>query len=75
MPEVQAAAVVSAPARPLPAPDRLTWDQSAGRACIWCGAPLTSGAVRVGTIRDQLGAHNLDSEAWAGPCCLAKENP
>ncbi|MFC9943350.1 hypothetical protein [Streptomyces pratensis] len=61
---------MTAPSRPLPGPERLTWDQSAGRACIYCARMLTSGAVRVGTIRDRLGAHILDSEAWAGPCCL-----
>ncbi|THA78125.1 hypothetical protein E6R60_04245 [Streptomyces sp. A0642] len=68
---MRAPAEVSAPPRPLPAPGELTWDQSAGRACIWCRCPLTSGAVSAGIIRDQLGAHNLDTEAWAGPCCAS----
>nr|PPQ57091.1 hypothetical protein C5F59_10655 [Streptomyces sp. QL37] len=61
--------------RPLPGPDRLTWDQSAGRACVYCARPLTSGAVHVGTIRDRLGAHVLDTEAWAGPCCSTTASP
>ncbi|MGW1109467.1 hypothetical protein [Streptomyces sp. NPDC002540] len=55
--------------RPLPDPRTLTWDQSSGRACIWCKKPLTSGAVSAGIIRDRLGAHVLDTEVWAGPCC------
>ncbi|MET7308589.1 hypothetical protein ACWD7C_28875 [Streptomyces sp. NPDC005134] len=62
---------MTAPARPLPEPGELTWDQSAGRACIWCKRPLTSGAVSAGIICDQLGAHNLDTEVWAGPCCAS----
>ena len=62
--------VVAVPPRPLHGPDRLTWDQSAGRASIYCAAPLASGAALVGTIRDRLGSHVLDSEAWAGPCFL-----
>ena len=66
---MQAQAVVTAPTRPLPEPGELTWEQSAGRACVWCKKPLTSGAVSVGIIRDRLGAHNLDTEVWAGPCC------
>ncbi|MFF1923142.1 hypothetical protein ACFVW8_21550 [Streptomyces sp. NPDC058221] len=60
---------MTAPTRPLPGPSELTWDQSAGRACVWCRQPLTSGAVSVGIVRDQLGTHNLDTEVWAGPCC------
>ncbi|MEE4492030.1 hypothetical protein [Streptomyces sp. BE230] len=62
---------VSVSPRPLPAPGELTWEQSAGRACVWCRRPLTSGAVRAGIVRDQLGAHNLDTEVWAGPCCAS----
>ncbi|GGT54720.1 hypothetical protein GCM10010207_63340 [Streptomyces atratus] len=59
--------------RLLPDPRVLTWDQSAGRACIWCKKALTTGTVSVGFIRDRLGAHNLDTEVWAGPCCLGEE--
>lgn len=61
--------MVSPPARALPAPETLTWDQSAGRACIWCRRPLTAGAVFAGVIPDRLGAHVLDTRVWAGPCC------
>ncbi|MGW1410405.1 hypothetical protein [Streptomyces sp. NPDC002403] len=57
---------------PLPDPGRLTWAQAQGRACIWCKQPLTTGAVSVGIIRDRLGAHNLDTEVWAGSCCQGK---
>lgn len=63
-------ALVEGPAsRSLPDPRTLTWDQSAYRACIWCKKPLTTGAISVGIIRDRLGAHVLDTEVWAGPCC------
>ncbi|QLF83212.1 hypothetical protein QEN61_gp28 [Streptomyces phage Eklok] len=54
---------------PLPDPGALTWDQAAGRACVWCGQLLTTGTVRVGVVRDRLGVHVLDSEVWTGPCC------
>ena len=60
---------MTAATRPLPDPGSLTWDQAAGRACIWCARPLTTGAVLVGIIRDRLGVHVLDTEAWTGPCC------
>lgn len=60
------------PTRPLPAPGTLTWGQATGRACIWCKTPLTTGAVSAGTIRDRLGAHVLDTEVWAGPCCVGE---
>lgn len=66
-------ALVEGPeSRPLPDLRTLTWDQSAGRACIWCKKPLTTGAVSAGIIRGQLGAHILDTEVWAGPCCQGK---
>ncbi|WP_093895219.1 hypothetical protein [Streptomyces sp. Ncost-T10-10d] len=48
-------------------------DQSAGRACIRRKNPLTTGAVGVGIIRDRLGAHNLDTEVRAGPCCQGEQ--
>ncbi len=55
--------------RRLPTLGELTWDQSAGRACVWCKQPLDRGAVPAGVIREQDGAHCLDTEVWAGPCC------
>ncbi|MFF3733055.1 hypothetical protein ACFYXM_22745 [Streptomyces sp. NPDC002476] len=63
--------------RPLPDPGSLTWDQAAGRACVWCKTPLTTGTVRVGVIPDRLGAHVLDTEVWTGPCCadLVAQSP
>ncbi|WP_406381165.1 hypothetical protein [Streptomyces sp. NBC_01618] len=64
---------MTAPVRPLPDLGTLTWDQSAGRACIWCKKLLTTGAVSVGIIRGQLGAHVLDTEVWAGPCCAVAQ--
>lgn len=54
---------------PLPDSGRLTWEQAQGRACIWCNRPLSAGAISVGIVRDQQGAHVLDTEVWAGPCC------
>lgn len=64
--------MIAAP-RPLPVLETLTWDQSAGRACVWCRKALTTGAVHAGTIRDRDGAHNLDTEVWACPPCDARE--
>ncbi|MER6235974.1 hypothetical protein ABT185_07840 [Streptomyces clavifer] len=60
--------------RPLPALGALTWDQSAGRACVWCAEPLTTGAVHAGVIRERDGAHVLDTEVWAHPLCDAGES-
>lgn len=67
---------MTAPAsRPLPALNTLTWDQSAGRACIWCKRLLTTGAVHVGIICGRSGVHVLDTEVWACPRCDAGETP
>lgn len=59
------------PRRQLPTLDTLTWDQSMGRACIWCKKLLTTGAVHAGTIRESDKAHVLDTEVWACPSCDA----
>lgn len=59
----------------LPFLETLTWDQSAGRACVWCRKQLTTGAVCAGTIRARDGAHNLDTEVWACPSCDAERGP
>ena len=56
-------------ARRIPPADDLDWEQYAGRACVWCGQPLTIGGRSVGTARGQADAHNLDVEVYAGPCC------
>ncbi|NUK35072.1 hypothetical protein HRW16_09670 [Streptomyces lunaelactis] len=53
----------------LPATVDLSWEQYAGRACVWCDQPLTTGARSVGTARGRIGAHVLDIEVYAGPCC------
>ncbi|NUK70460.1 hypothetical protein HRW23_32915 [Streptomyces lunaelactis] len=53
----------------LPAAADLSWEQYAGRACVWCDQPLTAGARSVGTARGRISAHVLDIEAYAGPCC------
>lgn len=59
----------TADARVLPAAGDLSWEQYAGRACVWCGKPLTVGARSVGTARGREGVHVLDIEVYAGPCC------
>ncbi len=53
----------------LPAAAALSWEQYAGRACVWCDQPLTTGAHSVGIARGRIGAHVLDIEVFAGPCC------
>ncbi|MFI7890835.1 hypothetical protein ACIFUY_06180 [Streptomyces sp. CACIS-1.16CA] len=63
------AAVVARRGRQLPPLAGLTWDQAAGRACVWCKRPLDRGAVSAGVIEGRDGAHVLDTEVWAGPCC------
>jgi hypothetical protein len=59
----------TADARVLPAAGDLSWEQYAGRACVWCDQPLTTGARSVGISRGRLGAHVLDIEVFAGACC------
>lgn len=53
----------------LPSAEDLSWEQYAGRACVWCDKPLTTAARSVGTARGRMGAHVLDIEVYAGPCC------
>lgn len=55
--------------RQLPDAGSLTWEQHQGRACVWCKRPLSSGAVSAGIARGRVGAHALDIEVYAGPCC------
>jgi hypothetical protein len=59
----------TADARVLPTAGDLSWEQYAGRACVWCDQPLTTGARSVGISRGRLGAHVLDIEVFAGACC------
>jgi hypothetical protein len=59
----------TADARVPPAAGDLSWDQYAGRACVWCDQPLTTGARSVGISRGWLSAHVLDIEVFAGACC------
>ncbi|RPK56274.1 hypothetical protein EES43_24840 [Streptomyces sp. ADI96-02] len=61
------------PIRKLPGLESLTWDQAAGRACVWCKRPLTVGALPAGVIQGCDGVHVLDTEVWAGPCCALPE--
>lgn len=55
--------------RPIPPAGDLSWEQYAGRACVWCGQPLTVGGRSVGIARGREGVHVLDVEVYAGPCC------
>jgi hypothetical protein len=52
---------------PLPSAYGLTWDQTAGRACVSCGKPLTTGAVPRGRVQGNHGAHVLNFEVWSCP--------
>ncbi|MFD3999791.1 hypothetical protein [Streptomyces rubiginosohelvolus] len=65
--------VADLPERQLPTLGELTWDQAAGRACVWCKKLLDRGAVSAGVIRERDGAHVLDTQVWAGPCCTGAE--
>lgn len=53
----------------LPPAADLTWEQAAGRSCVWCDTPITRGGYSVGKARGRIGAHSLDTEVYAGPCC------
>lgn len=58
--------------RRLPTPPPATelgYEAYSGRACCWCGKPLTSGAVSAGISRGSQGAHVLDIEVYACPSC------
>lgn len=55
--------------RRLPNAATLPRERWAGRACVWCGTALTSGAVSQGIARGQVGAIVLDAEVWACPLC------
>ncbi|MGW7366459.1 hypothetical protein ACWGI8_24245 [Streptomyces sp. NPDC054841] len=52
---------------PVPAAQALSWEQYAGRSCVACGKPLTTGAIWCGVARGRQGAHVLDTEVWACP--------
>ncbi|MEU4498894.1 hypothetical protein AB0F96_37000 [Streptomyces sp. NPDC023998] len=56
----------------LPAAGDLSWEQYSGRACVWCDRPITRGGRSVGIARGRMGAHVLDIEVYAGPCCPQK---
>ncbi|MDX3507384.1 hypothetical protein PV755_00345 [Streptomyces caniscabiei] len=47
----------------------LTWAQSAGWACCFCGRKLRSGAVSAGRAQGRAGAHDLSVEVYACPIC------
>ncbi len=54
--------------RPEPPPARdLNHEQYSGRACVWCGVPLTNGAVAAGVSRGKVGAVVLDIVVYACP--------
>ncbi|MFD7884110.1 hypothetical protein ACFV3N_16925 [Streptomyces bauhiniae] len=51
-------------ARPLPTTHEMTGAQYAGRACVWCEAPLTQGRVLAGQASGQIGAHVVGTPAY-----------
>jgi hypothetical protein len=55
--------------REIPPPEKLTVGQYKGWNCVWCGQPIPTGGRLVGVTRGQDGAHCLDNEVYAGPCC------
>ncbi|MEU0659650.1 hypothetical protein [Streptomyces lavendulocolor] len=56
-------------ARSIPPPEELTFGQYKGWNCVWCGGAIEHGGRLVGITRGTNGAHDLDSEVYAGPCC------
>lgn len=60
---------MTAPPRDIPPVDQLTYAQRSGWSCVWCGTPITTGGYSAGTARGRIGAHILDTEVYAGPCC------
>lgn len=56
--------------RPAPPPAaELSYEQYSGRACCWCAATLTTGAVSAGIARGKSGSHVFDNEVYACPAC------
>lgn len=55
--------------RTIPHVDDLTVGQYAGWNCVWCAKVITKGGRLVGIARGRDGAHVLDVEVYAGPCC------
>lgn len=71
MAEHRSAAASSEEGRPHPIPpvEDLTVGQYAGWNCVWCAAPIPTGGRLVGISRGRDGAHILDTQVYAGPCC------
>lgn len=57
------------PYREIPSVLALNYGQYAGWNCVFCGCILTRDARLVGISRGSEGAHVLDVEVYAGPCC------
>lgn len=55
--------------RQLPPADTLTREQYAGRSCIYCDTPITTGGYSAGISRGTVAGRTLDTEVYAGPCC------
>jgi hypothetical protein len=62
-------ATTADPAQALPSVFDLTVGQYAGWNCVWCGKAIGTGGRLVGVARGRDGAHILDVEVYAGPCC------
>lgn len=55
--------------RTLPPAGELSSEQYAGRSCVWCDTPITTGGYSAGIARGRIGVHSLDTEVYAGRCC------
>ncbi|MFG3509519.1 hypothetical protein ACGF5F_28910 [Streptomyces sp. NPDC047821] len=56
-------------AREIPPPEELTVGQYKGWSCVFCGTLIRHGGRLAGVTRGRDGAHDLDTEVYAGPCC------
>ncbi|WP_338897415.1 hypothetical protein WBG99_18850 [Streptomyces sp. TG1A-60] len=47
----------------------LTWAQTAGWACCFCGEAIRADAVSIGRAQGHMGAHDLSAEVYACSAC------
>jgi hypothetical protein len=52
----------------------LTWAQSSGWACCFCGKAIWTRAVSVGRAQGCSGAHDLSVEVYSCPACARTGN-
>lgn len=53
----------------------MTWAQSAGWACCFCGKAIRHGAVSAGRAQGHMGAHDLSVEVYACSGCALNGPP